>query len=278
MESVIAALVHKSQGSERSFPLESFVNYPWELGSVLLIVLALALDLGRLVAVRLQIQQLPQRKEQMGTIRDGLFLLLSLLLGFTLTLAAARYVERRSLLIEEAVSIGTTYLRASTLPAPYREHSRELLKEYVDSRFELNNADENQMLLANALKHSRDLQEKLWLDAAAVAQTDRTAVTAAYINSLNETIDLHEKRVAAFENRIPAPIWILILSISLIAVFTRGTTFTSRFWLTLILVPITIAITVALIADLDSPTHGLIRLDQRAMQRLKADMSSEHTN
>ena len=46
-------------------------------------------------------------------------------------------------------------------------------------------------------------------------------------------------------------------------------------WLTLILVPITIALVVALIADLDTPSRGLIRLDQRAMQRLKADMSVE---
>jgi len=260
---------------KRSLPLEYFFNYPWGLGFVLAIVLALVLDLGRCVAVRLQIEQVPQRKEQMGTIRDGLFVLVSLLLGFTLTFAAARSVERRSLLVEEAVSIGTTNLRASTLPPPYREHSRELLSEYVGSRFELNNADGNQMLLEKALKHSRDLQEKLWSDAAAVAQTDRTAITTAYINSLNETIDLHDKRVAAFENRIPLPIWILILSISLIAVFTRGTTLTSRFWLTLILVPITISITVALIADLDSPTRGLLRLDQRTMQRLKADMRGE---
>lgn len=71
------------------------------------------------------------------------------------------------------------------------------------------------------------------------------------------------------------PIWALILSISALAVFTRGTTLSSRFWLTLVLVPITIAIAVALIADLDTPTRGLIRLDQRAMQRLKADIGVE---
>jgi len=45
--------------------------------------------------------------------------------------------------------------------------------------------------------------------------------------------------------------------------------------MTLILVPITIALVVALIADLDTPSRGLVRLDQRAMQRLKADMSVE---
>ena len=45
--------------------------------------------------------------------------------------------------------------------------------------------------------------------------------------------------------------------------------------MTLILVPTTIALVVALIADLDAPSRGLIRLDERALHRLKADMSVE---
>ena len=102
---------------------------------------------------------------------------------------------------------------------------------------------------------------------------DRTAITAVYLNSLNETIDLHEKRIASFENRVPRPVWLLIISTSLIAVFTRGSTLASRFWLGVILIPITIAIVVALIADLDTPDRGLIRLDQRSLQRLKTDIS-----
>jgi hypothetical protein len=255
--------------------MEYVFNHPWELGLLLGTVLAVVLDLGRHIAVRYQIEQAPQRKEQMGTIRDGLFILVSLLLGFTLTLAASRFAERRSLLVEEAISIGTTYLRASTLPQPYRDHSKQLLREYVDTRLELNSVDVNTSRFNEAVSRAKHLQEDLWLDAVSVARNDRTALTAVYINSLNETIDLHEKRVAAFENRVPPPIWLLIISVSLIAVFTRGSTLTTRFWLTLVLLPITIAIVVSLIADLDSPSHGLIRLDQRALQRLKADMSAE---
>lgn len=41
-------------------------------------------------------------------IRDGLFVLISLLLGFTLTLAVTRFNERRSLIIEEADAIEAT--------------------------------------------------------------------------------------------------------------------------------------------------------------------------
>jgi hypothetical protein len=255
--------------------MESVFNHPWELGLLLGTTLAVVLDLGRRIAVRYEIEQAPQRKEQIGTIRDGLFILVSLLLGFTLTLAASRFAERRSLLVEEAISIGTTYLRASTLPQPYRDHSKQLLREYVDTRLELDSVGVNASKFNEAVSRAKRLQEDLWLDAVAVAQNDRTAVTAVYVNSLNETIDLHEKRVAAFENRVPQPIWLLIISVSLIAVFTRGSTLTARFWLTLVLLPITIAIVVSLIADLDSPSRGLIQLDQRALQRLKADMSPE---
>ena len=234
-------------------------------------VLALVLELGRRVAAYFKIEQGPSTQRADGHDPGWAPCASSLLLGFTLSMASTRFGERRSLVVEEATSIGTTYLRASTLPQPYRDHSRQLLREYVDTRLELANVDANR--LSQTLGRSKRLQEELWLDAAAVAQNDRTAITAVYLNSLNETIDLHEKRVASFENRIPRPVWLLIFSTSLIAVFTRGSTLTSRFWLGLILIPITIAIVVALIADLDTPGRGLIRLDQRALQRLKADIS-----
>jgi hypothetical protein len=252
--------------------LEYLFTHPWILGLLLAIALGTFLDLGRAVAKRARIDQVSERKEQISTIRDGLFVLLSLLLGFTLTLAAARYVERRSLLVEEAVSIGVTYLRASTLPATQRDHSKQLLREYVDSRLELNAATIDPARFDTVLHRSSHLQQELWSEATAAVQNDRSAIAATYIQSLNETIDLHEKRVAAFEHRVPQPIWVLIVCVSLLAVFSRGCTLTSRFWLTLMIVPVTITIVVSLIADLDTPSRGLIRLDDRALQRLKAEM------
>ena len=248
-------------------------DHPLLLGLLLGIVLAFAMDVGRQIAVRYKINQTPDRKEQMVTIRDGFFILLSLLLGFTLTFAATRLAERRSLAVEEAVSIGTTYLRANTLPQPYRDHSKQLLGEYVDARLALDESDRSQF--NEAMSRSQHIQEELWLDAATVAQNDRSAIIAVYVNSLNETIDLDAKRVAAFEYHIAPPIWIPIISVSIIAGFTRGATMASRFWLSLILIPITIAIVVALTADLDTPSHGFIRLDQRPLQRLKAEIRAE---
>jgi hypothetical protein len=251
------------------------LNHPWVLGLVLAISLAAAIEVGRRTAVHTHIHDDTNRKDQLNAIRDGLFFLLSLLLGFTLALAVPRYTERRTLLVEEAISIGTTYLRAGVLPQPYRDNAHDLLRHYVDARLNLDNAGLDAAPFNEAVNRSKHIQAQLWADALVVAQTDRTGIMAAYVNSLNETIDLHDKRIAALENRIPASIWFLILSVSVIAIFSRGLTLTRRFWLTLVLIPITIAIVVALIADLDSPSTGVIRLDQRAMQRLKAEFSSD---
>jgi hypothetical protein len=256
--------------------LESLVNHPWELGLLFALALAAAIEVGRRVALRAGIQQDEDRREQMAAIRDGLFILVSLLLGFTLALAVPRYEQRQSLLVDEVNAIGTTYLRAATLPQPYRDHAQQLLRQYVDVRLDLDAAAQDYHQLTETSDSSKEIQDQLWRDVVAVTETDRSAITDTYINTLNEAIDLHEKRVAALENRIPSTVWLLILVISLITVFTRGLTITRRFWLTLLLAPITIAIVVALVADLDTPSSGFIRLDQRAMQRLKADISDPH--
>jgi hypothetical protein len=251
------------------------LNYPWLLGLLLAVFLAIFIEVGRLLAGHLHIHQDTQYKEQMVAIRDGLFVLVSLLLGFTLALAVPRYTERRMLLVEEAISIGTTNLRAGLLPEPYRRNARELLQRYVDAQLDFDSAGLDTTRLAQAINRTKDIQSKLWAIAVAVTETDRTAIAASYVTALNETIDLHDKRVAALENRIPLSIWVLVFAVSLIAVFSRGLTLTRRFWLTLALAPVTIAIVVALVADLDSPSTGLIRIDQRAMQRLKAELNSE---
>ena len=253
--------------------MEFLFNQPWLLGLLTALLLAALIEAGRQAAVRARIQEDANRKDQMVAIRDGLFVLVGLLLGFTLAIAAPRHAERRSLLTDEANAIGTTYLRAGTLPKPNREQAEQLLRHYVAARLDLDNAGVDADRTTEAISRAKQTQKRLWDGVLEVTKNDRSAVSTAYMNSLNQMIDLHEKRISALENRIPRGVWLLIFSVSAIAAFARGLTLSRRFWLTLVLAPLTIAIVVALIADLDTPSTGLIRLDQRAMQRLKADIN-----
>jgi hypothetical protein len=255
--------------------MQFFLDHPWPLGVITAIFLALVIEAGRYTADRSHIQEDSHRKDQMAALRDGLFVLVSLLVGFTLALSAARYSERRTLFIDEANAIGATYLRAATLTASNSSEAQQLLRQYVDARLDADNAGLDSSRAVEANHRAKQIQERLWKDLVETTKTDRSAVAAAYLSSLNQVIDLYEKRIASFENRIPIPVWLLIFSVSTIAVFTRGLTLARRFWLTVLVAPLTIAIMVTLIADLDTPSSGFIRIDQRAMLRLKADMDDQ---
>jgi len=47
---------------------------------------------------------------------------------------------RNVLLVDEAVSMGTTFLRAGTLAQHYRDHSQQLLRQYIVARIDLDKA------------------------------------------------------------------------------------------------------------------------------------------
>ena len=73
------------------------LNYPWLFGILFALLLAAVLEIGRRISMPSRLHGDAERKEQIVAIRDGLFVLISLLIGFTLSLAANRYFDRRSL-------------------------------------------------------------------------------------------------------------------------------------------------------------------------------------
>ena len=196
----------------------------------------------------------------------------SLFLGFTLALVAARFAERHALLVEEAAAIRTTYMRAGLINEQYREHARTLLRQYVDYRLIYDREILGTPRFNEAVQQSSRITRLLWKDAEDISHNDRTALTGTYITSINQMIEVGEKRIAARENRIPRALWILLALVFMLTVLARGLTLRSRFWINLVLVPLTIAIVVSLIADLDAPTTGFIRIEDHPMQRLKTDL------
>ncbi len=106
------------------------------LGTLALVVL-LILVVGGAAAIGVvlgeRIRSLPEKnKEPIGVVQGTLLGLVGLLLAFGLSMAVGRYETRRSLVVEEANDIGTTYLRAQLLAEPARTTSLDLLKRYAD--------------------------------------------------------------------------------------------------------------------------------------------------
>jgi hypothetical protein len=74
---------------------------------------------------------------QLGTMQGAILGILALLLGLSFSGATTRFVERQDVLVREANSIGTAYLRADLLGSPWRESIKNHLRDYTAARIEL---------------------------------------------------------------------------------------------------------------------------------------------
>ena len=251
------------------------IDYPTLVFLFLFVTYVIVLEIGFRLSVRSHESDDAILHEQAVGVRDGVVVLLSLLLGFTLALVLPRSDLRRQLIVDETNAIGTTNLRAQMLPEPARSKTLELLRDYVDARVEFSEKGKVPGGSDEATRRTHELQAGLWEQAKEAAGASPTAITSIYISSLNDMIDLEAKRVAARRNRVPVPIWIMLFLLSILACLSFGFSLRRRFLLSMLVAPLMISIVMALIADLDTPNRGFIRVDLDSIHQLQSDMHSQ---
>jgi hypothetical protein len=216
-------------------------------------------------------------KEPLGVVQGALVGFVALLLAFGLTMAVGRYETRRTTLVGEANAIGTTYLRAQTLAEPIRTESLGLLRRYADARIDLSDAVPDSATFKSASDRSVGLQNQLWaLAAQAMTEAPTASAPRLYVETLNEMIDVHTTRVAALDNRIPAPVLWLQLLASALALGVLGMFLASHergIFMSLI-AAVLITAMLLVIFDLDRPRRGLITVPDAPLVALRASMNT----
>lgn len=246
------------------------------LGIVTLVLLALA-EAGYHFGRRSRLRNPDAAAGQSGSIQGAVLGLLGLLLGFSFAMAVGRYENRRSLVLEEANSIGTTWLRTDFLLSPHRENMQDLLVRYTRLRIEAASAIDNPASWASARRETADLHRELWNTARTAVSNQPNPLHASFITSLNETIDLDASRVAASRNHVPGVVWLLLIVVagcgSWASAYGSGAV-GPRSAFSQFVFPILIGIVVTLIADIDRPQKGLIGISQLPLEELLDSMNS----
>ena len=124
--------------------MTSLIDYPVALFAVLFVTLVSVVEIGRRLALRTSVNGDKDLHEQIVAVRDGLSVLLSLLLAFSLAMVLTRFDLRKQLIVDEANAIGTTRLRAQMLAEPARGKILNLLRTYLDARIEFTEAGLNE--------------------------------------------------------------------------------------------------------------------------------------
>jgi len=196
----------------------------------------------------------------------SLLALLAFLLAVTMGMASDRFDARRANVLAEANAVGTTYLRAGYLPEPASSEIRELLRQYVPLRIQVTDAQNVQADIAQSV----EIQTKIWAIAEDVARTtDKGDLVGLFIESLNETIDIHETRVTAgLYARVPETVLLLLVGGSALSLgmvgYSAGLT-QRRSLLSAVVLVLALGAVIMIVVDLDRPREGFIQVSQQPL-------------
>ena len=216
-------------------------------------------------------------RSQVSGIGAAMLGILGVLLGFTLSMAIARWDARREVIIEESNAIGTLWLRAGLLEETLREELRGALGDYTDTRIALGGSRGDLDALREAQIEGVALHTKIW---SVVERADQPGTSPAILSTLitaaNELIDLHELRVASIENYLPAFLILLLPGVTAVAVaalaWSFGTT-TERGRTPILLLTLLICAVIMLIMDVNRPQRGGIGVGVATLERVQESIA-----
>lgn len=221
-------------------------------------------ELGYRVGHRWQERDPEELQGPTPMIVGSLLALMAFLLAVTTGMASDRFGARKALVVAEANAIGTTWLRAGYLPAPYAEEVRTLLRDYLPQRI----ASADAALVSERIERSVELQSALWSQTETLAREfPDSPLIGLFVEAVNEMLDLHETRMSiAVHGRIPATILLLLLVGAILTLatvgYSAGLTRRRSALTALILISMLGAVN-TVVVDLDRPQGGFLEISQR---------------
>jgi hypothetical protein len=202
-----------------------------------------------------------------GLVVGATLTLLGLLIGFTFSMAINRYDQRKNFEEEEANAIGTEYVRLDFLPEPTRTKVQGMLVGYLDLRIQKYSSHAVRDTSVLAVKTAQ-VQGEMWNEVQKVAAANPNPVMTTVVVGMNDVLNRQGYTQAARWNRIPTSAWALMAVIALFSNFLIGFGARKAHRLMFLIVPIAVSVSFLLIADIDSPQGGLIRVHPQNLEVL----------
>lgn len=252
----------------------------WLIGLILFGGMALAAFLGwsmrQLRRKRRDENEAGEEEGHESYLISAILGLLALLTGFTFSLALDRFDTRRESVLVEANAIGTTYLRAQLLEEPHRTRMSNLLKEYVDVRLVLADAQAGEQ--AALLRRNDQLITDLWTATVAAFPTMRGYdFSSSFLETMNLVIDEDAVRKTARRAHVPPAVFFLLFVYQFMSAGAIGYVLPAgmRGKVSAAVVFVLFGFALMLILDLDRPTGGRIRESQEPMMELQKSLRAQ---
>ena len=237
--------------------MSDLLDHPPSIFAITLAAQWLAAYAGDLLAMRARGESTAEH-EDLSTILTATLTLLGLIIGFSFSMAISRYDQRKNYEEAEAKAIRTEYVRADLLSAPDAARVRELLKNYLDVRIRFYETRDEQQL-GHIDAHTTQLQTQLW-SAVEGAADKQQRYPSLVVSGVNDVLNSQEDTQAAWAFRLPVAAWFFMFVAAIFSALLSGYSRRRKGITVFAIVPLAVSISLFLIADIESPRRGLIRV------------------
>lgn len=249
------------------------VNFPLLVFVVSILALAFAAKVGAVFREKVRPMEEGER-DDFGMVLTATLTLLALIIGFAFSMAISRYDQRKSYEAAEASAIHTEYVRSDLLPDSQAENLRRLLSHYVEQRV-LFYRTRNERQLRQINEQTAQLQAKLWATIRGGAASQLPPTVGLTMGGMNDVMTAQKLAQAASWNGIPTAAWALMVIMALFCNFLTGYGARKRGKIVFVVLPIVVAVSFFLIADLDSPRGGVIRVHPQNLVSLSEALHAQ---
>jgi hypothetical protein len=184
-------------------------------------------------------------------------------------MAGSRYDQRKNREEAEANAIGTEVVRADLLCEPDAAKLRGLLHLYLDQRilFYASRDTEEKPLIDS---RTARLQSELWAAAVTPTAARPDPLGALVVAGMNDVLNTQAYAQAAWRNRIPVAAWLLLCVIAVCCNLSvgYGACNLRAERLLLWVLPFVLSVSFCVIADMDSPEGGGVRVPAQNLIKL----------
>jgi hypothetical protein len=235
------------------------LDFPFLFSVFLFIVLWLSVRLGAWIHTTGRLEE--NQQEDFGVILPATLTLLSLIIGFSFSMAASRYDQRKDYEAREASAIDAEYSRADFLPPADAVKVHALLKSYLKDRILFYQTRNVQRLLQIDANTSQ-VETELWSAVRAPIVAQPAPTDNLIVIGMNDVLDSKILTRGSWWNRIPTSAWILMTVIAICCnmLIGFGAHDVRPNALMFFVLPFLVSISFYLIADIDSPSGGIIRV------------------
>ncbi len=252
----------------------------WALFIGTIIIVIVAIEAGYRLGRAMHRRSDDEKESPVSAIASAILGLAAFMLAFTFGIVSERHDTKKGLVRDDAIAIRTAWQRSGFLPETDRAEAKDLLREYVDLRLsfaqEVNLHPEH---VKDVLTETRRIQDRLWRMAVENARKDMNSdVAAMYIESLNEVNAVHASRVAVgIQARVPIEIWMVLYCITILGMMSVGYQTGiagSRRSMVRPILALAFALVFVLIASLDRPDSGVMKVTQQPLIDLRGTMAA----